>query len=126
MSAGTAMLWRRTEFPPSGGLVRLAHWAKRAYTSPCAYRKLTASRLPVSSGWSSAASPKRVTAATACRASAGVTASWALSRAPSRPSHNQDSLGLITAGETDVVQRGRYICAVAHDHLARDSQPEAP
>src|SRR5205809_5528682 len=70
MSAGTAMLWRRTEFPPSGGLVRLAHWAKRAYTSPCAYRKLTASRLPVSSGWSSAASPKRVTAATACRASA--------------------------------------------------------
>src|SRR6266568_3259747 len=30
MSAGMAMLWRRTEFPPKGGLVRLAHWAKRA------------------------------------------------------------------------------------------------
>src|SRR5205814_1612424 len=93
-----AMLSRRTEFPPRGGLVRLAHWAKRAYTSPSAYRKLTASRLPVSSCWTSATSPKRVTASTASRSSAAVTASWAPRRAPSRPFHNQDSLGLITAG----------------------------
>src|SRR2546422_7581339 len=85
MSGETAMLWRSTEFPPRGGLVRLAHWAKRAYTSPSAYRKLTASRLPVSNCWNRAASPKRVTAATACRASAGSTTSSAPSRAPSRP-----------------------------------------
>src|SRR5205823_2509911 len=29
-------------------------------------------------------------------------------------------------GESAFLQCGRYICAVAHDHLARDSQPEAP
>src|SRR5213596_1719701 len=32
MSAGMAMLWRKTEFPPRGGLARFAQWAKR--TSP--------------------------------------------------------------------------------------------
>src|SRR5216110_1611459 len=125
MSEGMAMLWRRTEFPPRGGLVRLAHWAKRAYTAPSAYRKLTASRLPVSSCWTSATSPKRVTASTASRSSAAVTASCTQARALA--SVPQPGFAWLDhRRESDLLQRSSDISAVAHDNLARDRHLEAP
>src|SRR6266480_1787685 len=125
MSEGMAMLLRRTDCPPRGGLVRLAHWAKRAYTSPSAYRKLTASRLPVSNCWTSAASEARHAVEAVTRLGGSDRELGTQPR--SVPSVPQPGFAWFDhRRESDVVQRGRYISGVAHDNLARDLQPEAP
>ena len=98
MSSGRGMLSRRTDAPPSGGTLRVVRWANRAHMRPCAWMKLTASRLPGSHSWTTAPTPSASTASIAASVASRVVVHTAFNRCPAPPSSAHERVGFTTAG----------------------------